>query len=57
VADARYHCDKPAEIGLRGQYKRLGAGPNSTAQSKRAQPTAGSHYSAQRGKRHGDGKN
>jgi len=30
---------------------------NSTTQSKRAQPTAGNHYGAQRGKRYGDGKN
>ena len=30
---------------------------NSTTQSKRAQPAAGNHYGAQRGKRYGDGKN
>ena len=30
---------------------------HSTAQSKRAQPTAGNHYGAQRGERYGGGKN
>jgi len=36
VDGPRYHDDKPAEIGLRGQYKRLAQVNSTTAEQPRA---------------------